>query len=136
MGACRPASDTRYAIIEHTNKGEIGSNVTLEGLHIGDVASWEVLDSNHILLELAITRKDIRIPRSATVKYRDNLLGEKWVDISSEKGRTPDVGNYTNRDTLHGTYLPLPRIDTAYIRRLIDTAGKIKKSLDSVANGQ
>jgi len=132
--ACGPGGNIRYVIVDHTGKGETGSSVTLEGPHIGDVTSWKGLGNNRILLELTIKRQGVKIPRSCTVKYRDNLLGEKWVDISSEKDQARDTGYYADKDTLPAIYVPFPKIDTIEIRKAIDTVIKLKKEVDSVLN--
>ena len=121
-----------YAIIERTSTVNGDSKVLLEGREIGRVDLSTSLEKNKILVKMLIHEKE-KIPRSASVKYRENILGNTYIDISSDSSSSPVKGGFIEAmDTLKGNYeTPMRKIDSSTMKVIFHKLEDLKNTLDS-----
>lgn len=106
--------------------------VLFRGVQIGEIREKANLLDNHILLTASIYKTDFKSKFTGAV-YREDLLGNTYVELIAEEYENGFKNREPSLDTLYGVFSPLyHKVDSASEEKILKEIGNFKKKLDSI----
>lgn len=134
FSSCSKKGDLIY--IKMPNNATIAEKykvrVLFRGTQIGEVREKVNRQNEYLLLTAIIDRRNHKNKFTGAI-YREDLLGNTYVELISKQPEMLRNNNDPPIDTLYGVYSPLyHEVDSASKEKILNEIGNFKKRLDSI----
>lgn len=106
--------------------------VLYRGIQVGEIREKTSLHNGYILLTAILDRRNKKNKFTHAV-YREDLLGNTYIELIAKQPEVHLNNNDQNIDTLYGIYSPLYHAaDSTSKKQILKEIGNFKKRLDSI----